>query len=309
MELNRESGPKRPRPRRAPIAARAPSVCLLALGTLAGCCGRAREPEAGLGPAALLRRLREAHGVEAAWSLLAAVTFSFEVRAGGREPVAFPEVSFRLDDFRHLSVAGPNGRVELDLSEADEDLIGRLRSSGLLAPEGEEPSLPLRLPRAERDLAFSLRALPYLFSLPLATARGSWDFVGFVPPEGVEIPPALELRPREPPAPFQAVIVHVWPGERPLGQSVYLRAEGGRRVAYRAIFSEYEVVSGIRIARRRCHVLEVEGFRGAALDPFGWIASQVADGAGCDIEEKVGNIRFVAAGEGSPEAPNAREGG
>lgn len=309
MELNRESGPKTSPPRRASAAARASSVCLLALGMAAGCCGGAREPEARPGPAALLRRFREAHGGEAAWSSLAAVAFSLEVRATGREPVAFPEVSFRLDDFRHLSLTAPSGPVELDLSEADEDLIERLRSSGLLAPAEGDPSLPLGLPRAEKDLAFALRALPYLFSLPLATARGSWDFVGFVPPEGIEIPPALELRPREPPAPFEAAIVHVWPGERPLGQSVYLRTEGGRRVAYRAIFSEYEVVSGIRIARRRCHVLEVEGFRGAALDPFGWVASQVADGSGCDIEERVGNVRFFGRVEGSPEAGSAREGG
>lgn len=245
----------------------------------------------------LLRRMRAAHGGEAACRAFAAASFSFHVRVR-QLAASFPEIAIRFDDFRRIWILGPGRRLELDLACPDEELISKLRERGALPTlEGTSARGPVALTPEEKDLAFALRAIRYFFSIPIASASGSWDFVGILPPRGVEIPPALELRSREPDAPFETAIVHVWPG-RPLSQALYLRAgQGGRPRAFRVIFSEYEVVSGVSVARRRCHVPEIEGLQAASLDPFGRIAEQIAEGSGCDIEERIGDVKLMDPAE------------
>jgi hypothetical protein len=129
--------------------------------------------------AALVRELWDAHGGAAAWRKHAAVRFAYEVDLGAEGVTTFRDVAFRLTDYKHLWVTldgEKNPRVVTLGDRLDIDLPDRVR--------------------------LALHSIRYLFSLPLASSVGRWEFRQPLGPPDFEAQRLLEIVPLERGAPI-----------------------------------------------------------------------------------------------------------
>jgi len=191
----------------------------------------------------LIRKLRESNGGVEAWKQHAAVRFSYAVELGGHKGrVVFPEVAFRLDDYRQLWARW----------EGDPQLV-RLRL-------GESPRI-----RGSLALGFALSSIPYFFCLPLASATGTWEFRSLIAPRGTAVPAEFETVPQYPMAPIGPCLIQADLNGDPLAKIVYKGKHPFLAARPHSLeFQDYKKVRGVEIAQLRTHtVLERQDF-----DPF-----------------------------------------
>ncbi len=179
--------------------------------------------------AGAVRTLWAKHGGAEAWRRHTAVTFAYSVEERNGRRTVFPEVAFRLDDYRNLWVRKDAGaEPRLILPDASSEFEG-------------SPAL-----------GFALASIRYFFSLPLASSVGRWEFRQLLAPPDVSLPPVLEVLPREPSSPIgpcrlsfdeKSGLVRrvVFTGRHPF-------VSGGSQTVELDL---YEEISGMQIARLR----------------------------------------------------------
>jgi hypothetical protein len=194
----------------------------------------------------MIRTLRENSGGLEAWKKYTGVRFAYAVEFGGSQGrVVFPEVAFRLDDYRHIWVR----------REGDPHPVRRIL--------GEVPRV-----HGSLALGFALSSVPYFFCLPLTAERG-WEFRGLIAPAGVVVAAEFEMIPRDPTAPIGACLIPAGPEGNPLGKIVYRGKHpflAGR--PHLLEFQGYRKVCGVEVAKVRTHVnLAAKGFDPFAQEP------------------------------------------
>ncbi len=101
------------------------------------------------------------------------MSFAYSVESlKDAEQARFAEVAFRLDDYRHLWVR-----------KEGEDALTRLDLSKPLEWQGS------------RAIGCALHTLRYLFSVPVASAWGRWEFRSLLAPSDVITPDIFEAAP------------------------------------------------------------------------------------------------------------------
>lgn len=233
---------------------------LLVLLVAAGCAA-GRNPHRLPGSGALeastarARAFWRAHGGPEAWREHAAVTFSYEVTSlRDGENGSFAEVAFRIEDYDHLWIrrepAGALDRIDL--------------------------TRDFELPRSPA-LGCALALVRYLFSVPLATSRGSWELRQLLAPPDINVPDLLEVVPLAASSPLGACSLEQSDATGLLSRVTYFpRHLFARGEVRRVQFSGYTEVGGVKVALVR----ESELFR-----------------------ERLSNVRFLGAREADALLP------
>jgi hypothetical protein len=161
------------------------------------------------------------------------VRFAYSVEERNGRRTTFPEVAFRLDDYKHLWFRkDPGAELRLIMPDASSEFEG-------------SPAL-----------GFALASIRYFLSLPLASSLGRWEFRQLLAPPDVSLPPVLEVLPREPSSPIGPCRLSfgeksgrvrsvVFTGRHPF-------VSGGSQTVE---LGAYEEVSGMWIALRRAGTL------------------------------------------------------
>lgn len=275
---------------------------LVVLPALPGC---GAPPEPPSPTENLLEAVRSAYGGAERWRRHAGVRFTYGVKLipeasgledpeSGATTVTFPEVAFRLGDYRHLWVLhrDTDAPVLLDLDSEWGALVRTLQAAGVgIGVDG---------PSRERKLALlelGLRSIRYLFQLPLGSTRGRWAFHSLLSPPTHEVSPAVDLVPLEPGAPIGACLVFLEPESHLISRAVYVLKDGplGRQ-AVELEFDGHELVDGIRVpvARRHRRIPEARaGFR--RQDPFGLDPPEPVPGETILLRERITGVAFLDA--------------
>jgi hypothetical protein len=176
-----------------------------------------------------------------------------------------------------VDLSGPPGSV-LDA------LSGFIQTDGEVSPEDAE------------DIELAVRALPYLFGIPLAASSGPWEFRTLSAPPDVRVPGDIEVAPLGS-APIGGCVLFADPSTGLLAKAVYARRFPLPRKETRVISFERPVrVGDVTLFTRRLH----EDSRKLEPDPvlFSW-SRPVPPAEPWSLEEDLSGIALV---EGKEEA-------
>ena len=235
--------------------------------------------------------LWSAHGGPPAWRRHEAATFSYSAALGvSGVRLEIPRVAIRLRDPSRLWVRAEAGaRPEIiDLSGPPGSVLDAL--SGFLQAD-EEVS-----PEDAADIELAVRALPYLFGIPLAASSGPWEFRTLAAPPDVRVPGDIEVAPLGP-APIGGCVLFADPSTGLLAQAVYARRYPVPRKETRVVSFERPVrVGDVTLFSRRLH----EDSRKPEPDPvlFSW-SRPVPSPEPWSLEEALSGIALL---EGKEEA-------
>ena len=216
--------------------------CLLP--ALLGCASADKPPAA---PGALVS-LWSAHGGPGSWKRHEAASFSYRAvlgRSGVR--LEIPRVAIRLRDPGRLWV-----RAEPDAAPELVDLRGPPGSVLDALSRFLESSRDVSREDGE-DLELAVRALPYLFGIPLAASSGPWEFRTLAAPSDIPVPGDIEVAPLGQ-APIGGCVLFANGSTGLLAKAVYARRFPVPRKEPRVVSFERPVrVGDVTLFSRRIH--------------------------------------------------------
>lgn len=178
----------------------------------------------------LVQAFWQAHGSAEALRKPAAVVLEYQVESLREGDTArFGEVAFRLDSYSWLWVR-PEGSDRIERLELQGDLHWQ----------------------SSPGIGCALATLRYLFSVPLATARGQWELRRLLAPSDIVHEEILEAAPLAPASAVGTCRLELEAESCLLSSLVYApRHQFSQGQAREVKFDQYVTVAGVRIALRR----------------------------------------------------------